>query len=121
MIGRAAIGYPWIFREIKHFIETSEMLPSPTLHERIEVCRRHLRKSLEWKGPKVGIFEMRRHYTNYLKGLPGIKDFRLRLVTLSTETEINEVLDEISDHQLPRKMPVVIITRSKGNQVKFSA
>ena len=98
MIGRAAIGYPWIFREIKHYIETQTMLPSPTLQERIAVCRRHLHKSLEWKGPKVGIFEMRRHYTNYLKGLPGIKDFRLRLVTLSTETEINEVLDEINLH-----------------------
>ncbi len=98
MIGRAAIGYPWIFREIKHYIETQTMLPSPTLQERIAVCRRHLHKSLEWKGPKVGIFEMRRHYTNYLKGLPGIKDFRLRLVTLSTETEINEVLNEINLH-----------------------
>ena len=98
MIGRAAIGYPWIFREIKHYIETQAMLPSPTLEERLLVCRKHLRKSLEWKGPKVGIFEMRRHYTNYLKGLPGIKDFRLRLVTMPTEEEINEVLDEISAH-----------------------
>ncbi|CAN5731367.1 tRNA dihydrouridine synthase DusB [soil metagenome] len=98
MIGRAAIGYPWIFREIKHYLKTQTMLPSPTLEERIEVCRKHLRKSLEWKGPKVGIFEMRRHYTNYLKGLPGIRDFRLKLVTLSEEAEINEVLDEISAH-----------------------
>ena len=98
MIGRAAIGYPWIFREIKHFIQTQSMLPSPSLEERVVVCRKHLRKSLEWKGPKVGIFEMRRHYTNYLKGLPGIKDYRLRLVTLSTEEEINEVLDEIIEH-----------------------
>ena len=98
MIGRAAIGYPWIFREIKHYLKTQTMLPSPTLQERIAVCRKHLHKSLEWKGPKVGIFEMRRHYTNYLKGLPGIKDFRLRLVTLSTETEINDVLDEINQH-----------------------
>ena len=98
MIGRAAIGYPWIFREIKHYLQTQTMLPSPTLEERIEVCRKHLRKSLEWKGPKVGIFEMRRHYTNYLKGLPGIKDYRLKLVTLSEESAINEVLDEISAH-----------------------
>ncbi len=98
MIGRAAIGYPWIFREIKHFIQTGEVMPSPTLAERLEVCRTHLAKSLEWKGPKTGIFEMRRHYTNYLKGLPGIKDFRLRLVTLDTESAINEVLDEIADH-----------------------
>lgn len=98
MIGRAAIGYPWIFREIKHYINTKEILPSPTLTERIEVCKTHLKKSVEWKGPKVGIFEMRRHYTNYLKGLPGIKDFRMKLVTLPDEASINEVLDEISEH-----------------------
>ena len=98
MIGRAAIGYPWIFREIKHFLQTQIILPSPTLEERITVCKTHLQKSVEWKGPIVGIFEMRRHYTNYLKGLPGIKDFRMKLVTLSTAEAINEVLDEISEH-----------------------
>ncbi|RYF89199.1 MAG: tRNA dihydrouridine synthase DusB [Chitinophagaceae bacterium] len=98
MIGRAAIGYPWIFREIKQYLKDQTILPPPTLAERIEVCKTHLQKSVEWKGPKVGIFEMRRHYTNYLKGLPGIKDFRLRLVTLPTAAEINEVLDEISGH-----------------------
>ncbi len=98
MIGRAAIGYPWIFREIKHYLNTGEILPSPTLDERIEVCKTHLKKSLEWKGPMTGIFEMRRHYTNYLKGLPGIKEFRLKLVTLNTGEEINAVLDEISAH-----------------------
>jgi nifR3 family TIM-barrel protein len=98
MIGRAAIGYPWIFREIKHYLQTQTILPAPTLQERIEVCKTHLQKSVEWKGPKVGIYEMRRHYTNYLKGLPGIKDFRLRLVTLPTAEDINGVLDEISVH-----------------------
>ncbi|MEO5941872.1 MAG: tRNA dihydrouridine synthase DusB [Ferruginibacter sp.] len=98
MIGRAAIGYPWIFREIKSFLNDEIILPSPTLKERIEVCKTHLQKSVEWKGPKVGIFEMRRHYTNYLKGLPGIKDFRLRLVTLPTAEDIVEVLDEITAH-----------------------
>jgi nifR3 family TIM-barrel protein len=98
MIGRAAIGYPWIFREIKHFVATGEILPAPTLAERIEVCKKHLRKSVEWKGPKVGIFEMRRHYTNYLKGLPGIKEYRMRLVTLMEPTEIEGVLDEITTH-----------------------
>jgi nifR3 family TIM-barrel protein len=98
MIGRAAIGYPWIFREIKHYLKTQTVLPCPTLEERLEVCRTHLKKSVEWKGPMTGIFEMRRHYTNYLKGLPGIKEFRLRLVTLSTEEAINEVLDEIALH-----------------------
>ena len=95
MIGRAAIGYPWIFREIKHYLHTGELMAPPTLEERIEVCRNHLRKSLEWKGPMVGIFEMRRHYANYLKGLPNIKEFRGRLVTLMTEEEIVAVLDEV--------------------------
>lgn len=96
MIGRAAIGYPWIFREIKHYLATGEVLPAPTLAERVAVCKKHLRKSVEWKGPKVGIFEMRRHYTNYLKGLPGIKDYRARLVTLMEPAEIEGVLDEVT-------------------------
>ena len=95
MIGRAAIGYPWIFNEIKHFLKTGEHLASPTIEDRVAVCKKHLHKSFEWKGPKVGIFEMRRHYTNYLKGLPGIKDYRLKLVTLETVEEIDAVLDEI--------------------------
>ena len=96
MIGRAAIGYPWIFDEIKHFIKTGEHLPAPTIAARIAVCRKHLRKSVEWKNPVVGINEMRRHYANYLKGLPNIKEYRNRLVTLKTEEEIIEVLNEIA-------------------------
>jgi tRNA-dihydrouridine synthase B len=95
MIGRAAIGYPWIFEEIKHFLKTGEHLPSPTIEDRVEVCKKHLHKSFEWKGPVVGIFEMRRHYANYLKGLPGIKEYRYQLVTLKTVEEIVTVLDEI--------------------------
>lgn len=95
MIGRAAIGYPWIFREIKHFVQTGEEMPAPTLEERVAVCKKHLIKSVEWKGPKVGIFEMRRHYANYLRGLPNIKEFRAKLVTLMLQEEILEVLDEV--------------------------
>ena len=95
MIGRAAIGYPWIFEEIKHFLKTGEHLPSPTIEDRVEVCKKHLHKSFEWKGPVVGIFEMRRHYANYLKGLPGIKEYRYQLVTLKSVEEIDAVLDEI--------------------------
>ncbi len=95
MIGRAAIGYPWIFREIKHFYETGELLASPTVEERVNVVRKHLRKSLEWKGPIVGINEMRRHYANYLKGLPNIKEYRSKLVTLNNPDEIEAILDEI--------------------------
>lgn len=98
MIGRAAIGYPWIFREIKHYVNTQTILPAPTLEERIAVCRKHLEKSVEWKGPIVGINEMRRHYTNYLKGLPGIKEFRYQLVTLNSPEAINEVLEEMRLH-----------------------
>lgn len=98
MIGRAAIGYPWIFREVRHFMNTGEMLPGPTIEERVGVCKSHLLKSLEWKGPVVGINEMRRHYTNYLKGLPNIKEYRLKLVTLKEPEAILEVLDDIHRH-----------------------
>jgi tRNA-dihydrouridine synthase B len=112
MIGRAAIGYPWIFREIKHYLATGEILPAPTLAERVAVCKKHLRKSVEWKGPKVGIFEMRRHYTNYLKGLPGIKDYRARLVTLMEPAEIEGVLDEVTSNYEGyefERMPIELI------------
>jgi len=95
MIGRASIGYPWIFREIKHFFKTGERLAGPTITERVDVCRTHLAKSIEWKGPKTGIFEMRRHYSNYFKGIPDFKEYRMRLVSLQTFEEIQEVLDEI--------------------------
>ncbi len=96
MIGRAAIGYPWIFNDIKHYVKTGEHLPSPSLKDRVAVCKKHLHKSVEWKGPIVGIFEMRRHYANYLKGLPNIKEYRYKLVTLKTAEEIYEVLDEVA-------------------------
>lgn len=98
MIGRAAIGYPWIFREMHHYMQTGELLPPPTVEERVEVSKNHLRKSVAWKGPVVGINEMRRHYSNYLKGLPGIKEFRNRLVTLKTIEEVEAVLDEVQQH-----------------------
>jgi nifR3 family TIM-barrel protein len=96
MIGRAAIGYPWIFDEIKHYLKTGTHLPPPDIDDRLAVCRKHLRRSVEWKGPVVGINEMRRHYANYLKGLPNIREYRGRLVTLRTEEEILCVLDEIA-------------------------
>src|SRR6187397_2849138 len=95
MIGRAAIGYPWIFNEIKYFVKKGEQLPPPNIHQRVNVIRQHLHRSVQWKGLKAGINEMRRHYTNYLRGLPNIKEFRLKLVTLKIVDEIDEVLNEI--------------------------
>jgi tRNA-dihydrouridine synthase B len=98
MIGRAAIGYPWIFREVKHFFETGEHLAGPTLEERINVCRTHLQKSIEWKGPKTGIFEMRRHYANYFKGIPNFKEYRMKLVSLESMEAIEDVLNDIGNN-----------------------
>jgi tRNA-dihydrouridine synthase B len=95
MIGRAAIGYPWIFNEIKRYLATGELSAPPTIEERVEVCKKHLRRSVEWKGPVVGINEMRRHYANYLKGMPNIKEYRSKLVTLKESEEIEAVLDDI--------------------------
>jgi tRNA-dihydrouridine synthase B len=95
MIGRAAIGYPWIFNEIKHFFKTGEHLPKPTIVNRVEVCRTHVTKSVEWKGEKLGILEMRNHYANYFKGIPNFKETRTKLVTLNKFSEINEVLDAV--------------------------
>ena len=119
MIGRAAIGYPWIFNEIKHFVRTGEHLPPPDIHERVQVIRQHLHRSIEWKGLKAGINEMRRHYTNYLRGLPNIKEFRLKLVTLSEVEEIDETLNSIittySDYQfVPRKIDIEAMAYSCG-------
>jgi nifR3 family TIM-barrel protein len=96
MIGRAAIGYPWIFGDIKHYMETGTHRPGPTLEERVRVCRAHLQSSIEWKGEKVGIHEMRRHYANYFKGMAHFKPYRIRLVTSENLTEIEETLAEIS-------------------------
>ena len=95
MIGRAAIGYPWIFKEIKHYVQTGEILDPPTIEERIAVCKKHLLASIDWKGTILGILEMRRHYTNYLKGLPNIKEHRMKLVNCTDINEIDAVLQNI--------------------------
>jgi tRNA-dihydrouridine synthase B len=105
MIGRAAIGYPWIFNEIKHFVATGEHLPPPSIAQRIAVIRQHLHHSVKWKGLKAGVNEMRRHYTNYLRGLPHIKDFRGRLVTIHEVEAIDGVLDEIALHYAGYEFP----------------
>ncbi|MFI5148798.1 MAG: tRNA dihydrouridine synthase DusB [Bacteroidia bacterium] len=95
MIGRASIGYPWIFNEIKHFIKTGTHLPPPVIADRIKVALSHLDKSISWKGPRQGIIEMRRHYANYFKGLPNFKDHRLKLVTCDSYAEVIELLESI--------------------------
>ncbi len=96
MIGRASIGNPWIFREIKHYFETGEILAPPTIKERVAAAKKHLTFSLEWKGEKLGVLEMRRHYTNYFKGYRNIKPYRGRLVTCMEPEGVFEILDEIS-------------------------
>jgi tRNA-dihydrouridine synthase B len=98
MIGRAAIGYPWIFREIKHYFKTGEHLDKPTITERIDACKTHLQKSIEWKGEKTGIFEMRRHYSNYFKGLDHFKEYRMKLVTAGTLDELYSILAQINEN-----------------------
>jgi tRNA-dihydrouridine synthase B len=95
MIGRASIGNPWVFREIKHFVKTGQALAGPTLMERLEACKTHFIKSLEWKGPIVGLVEMRRHYANYFKGIPHFKEFRMRLVSSMDVSEIQEIFNEL--------------------------
>ena len=95
MIGRAAIGYPWIFREIKHYLATGTILPPPTITERLDAVRKHLYRALEWKGPKVGILEMRPHYASYLKGLSHVREFRTRLVMTEDINEIEQIFADI--------------------------
>jgi len=95
MIGRAAIGYPWIFNQVKAFLKDGTILPAPTMAQRVEAIQIHLEKSIEWKGERQGICEMRPHYTNYLKGIPHIKPFRARLVTSNNPAEICDILGEL--------------------------
>lgn len=95
MIGRAAIGYPWIFNEIKHYFATGELLPSPTIADRVEAAKNHLLWSVEWKGERQGVVEMRRHYANYFKGIPNFKEHRHKLVTLDASQEVVKALDNV--------------------------
>lgn len=105
MIGRAAIGYPWIFREIKHYIATGEPLTPPTVAERVEVCRQHLIKASKWETGGKGLYEMRGRYRNYLKGLPGIKEFTNQLVTAATVEEVLGKLNDIERYYAGYEMP----------------
>lgn len=96
MIGRASIGYPWIFNEIKHFMATGEHLVPPSLEQRVNAAKRHLEMSIKWKGEKLGVVEMRRHYANYFKGIPHLKEFRIKLVTETAPELLFHTLDEIA-------------------------
>lgn len=98
MIGRASIGNPWIFKQIKAYVENGEIIDPPSLEERIIAVKQHLKHSLEWKGEKLGVLEMRRHYTNYFRGLPGIKHFRSLLVTEHDPNLLFNILDDIGHH-----------------------
>jgi len=103
MIGRASIGYPWFFKEVKHYIETGTHAQPPTMTERVEAARRHLQMAIDWKGERLGVFETRRHYTNYFKGIPHFKDYRMKMVTSDDSKDVfaafDEVLEKFSDFQ----------------------
>jgi nifR3 family TIM-barrel protein len=120
MIGRAAIGYPWIFNEIKHYLRTGEHLAPPTIEQRCGAIRDHLVRSVEWKGPVVGILEMRRHYTNYLKGFPYVKEFRNQLVQKKTVAEIEEILLQVQQ-RYTGFVPDRIIAEFSSEQVSDCA
>ncbi len=103
MIGRATIGNPWFFKQVKHFFNTGEHLAPISLEERVVAARRHLEMAIDWKGEKLGVFETRRHYTNYFKGIPGFKPYRMKMVTSDDAKDVfdafNEVLDVFANHR----------------------
>lgn len=95
MIGRASIGYPWFFKEVKHYFETGKHLDPPTMPERVDAARRHLQMAIDWKGEKLGVFETRRHYTNYFKGIPHFKEYRTKMVTSDDAVDVFAAFDEV--------------------------
>ncbi len=103
MIGRATIGNPWFFKQVKHYFKTGEHLPPISMIERVEAARRHLQMSIDWKGEKLGVFETRRHYTNYFKGIPNFKEYRMKMVTSDESKDVfaafDEVLEKFGDYQ----------------------
>ena len=103
MIGRATIGNPWFFKQVKHYFKTGEHLPPISMIERVEAARRHLQMSIDWKGETLGVFETRRHYTNYFKGIPNFKEYRMKMVTSDDSKDVfaafDEVLEKFSDYQ----------------------
>ena len=106
MIGRASIGYPWIFNEVKHYLNTGNHLAPPSVDERVNTCLKHFEFSLKWKRDKLGNTEMRRHYANYFKGFHGFKHFRMQLVTTDDNNRIFEILEEVRNHYNQMEIPV---------------
>ena len=95
MIGRASIGNPWFFNEVKHYLKTGTTLLPPSLHDRVAAARQHLQMAIDWKGPVLGVLETRRHYTNYFKGIPNFKPFRTRMVSSDAPEEVFATFDEV--------------------------
>ena len=97
MIGRASIGNPWFFRQVKEYLETKKTIYQPSLEERIDTSKRHLLMAIKWKGERLGLLETRRHYSNYFRGIANFKPFRTRLVTGETTQEVMTVFDELEE------------------------
>lgn len=95
MIGRASIGYPWFFKKVKHYFKTGEHLSPPSMAERVEAAKRHLQMAIDWKGETLGVFETRRHYTNYFKGIPNFKEYRMKMVSSDDADTVFEAFDEV--------------------------
>jgi len=95
MIGRASIGNPWFFKQVKHYFKTGEQLPEPSIKEKVAVARRHLEMAIEWKGEQLGVFETRRHYTNYFRGIPNFKPLRMKMVTSDAALDVFKAFDEV--------------------------
>ena len=116
MIGRASIGNPWFFNQIKHYFKTGKHLPPPTMAERVAAARKHLQLAIDWKGERLGIVETRRHYTNYFKGIPHFKAYRLKMVTTDDATGVfavfNEVLDKFGDYQFSTYIGIILLVTS---------
>ena len=97
MIGRASIGYPWVCREIKHFVDTGKHLAPPTVDERVDTAKEHLERAIAWKGENLGIIETRRHYGNYFRGFREVKPYRMALVTSNSGNELFDLLELIRE------------------------
>lgn len=114
MVGRAAIGNPWIFKQISHYFETGNTPSPPTINDRVDLCRKHIEMSVQWKGELLAIFEMRRHYSNYFRGIANFKPFRMRLVTAPTLAQLFSVLDEIESTKFTPDQPLRDATETGG-------